>query len=432
MNKIFRAYDCLRKGMTRLVCLLICGAALGQSFHDKVPAESSFLPIEHPAIDYYKAPVDDPVTRLAARMEAGKAKLEYQPGVGYLPSLLRNLGINLDSQMMVFSKTSFQAAKISPANPRALYFSDDAQVGFVRGGEVMEIVATDPKLGSIFYTLDAAKTDKPTFDRRDVCMQCHLGPATLGVPGIMVASVYADSSGMPAFRLGEPVTDHRTPFGDRWGGWYVTGTSGTQRHKGNAMSHDPRNPGMLDIRDTQNVTTLAGRFNPSGYLASTSDLVALLTLEHQTRMANLLTRIGWEGRIAEKDGKADPQMDVDVESTVTYMLFADEARLTEPVAGVSTFARTFAERGPKDKQGRSLRDFDLQTRMFKYPLSYMIYSAQFDALPAAVRGKLYARLYEVLSGKDRSEKFAKLTADDRRAILEIVRDTRRDLPGYFR
>lgn len=414
----------------RLVCVFICTVAYAQ--HDRIPPESTFVPADHPAIDYYKAPIDDPVTRLAKKMEAGKAKLTYDPRLGYLPSLLQNLGIHVDSQVMVFSKTSFQAAKISPANPRALFFSDDVQVGYVRGGEVMEVIALDPKQGDVFYTLDAAKTDAPTFDRRDVCMQCHLGPATLGVPGIMVASVYADSSGMPAFRLGEPVTDHRTPFGDRWGGWYVTGDSGTQRHRGNAMSHDPRNPGMLDIRDTQNLTTLAGRFDPAGYLTTTSDIVALLTLEHQTRITNLLTRIGWEARIAAYDKKPNPQIDADIESAVTYMLFADEPPLREPVRGFSGFTKSFAERGPRDQQGRSLRDFDLQTRMFKYPLSYMIYSPSFDALPDSAREALLRRLYEVLTGKDKSEKLARLSDQDRAAILAILRDTKPNLPAYFR
>jgi hypothetical protein len=409
----------------RFLCLLASAViAAAQPSHDRVTLESTFVPADHPAIDYYKAPLNDPVTRLSKKLEAGQARLEYREGVGYLPSLLENLGVNPDSQMLVFSKTSFQAAKISPANPRALYFNDEVQIGYVRGGEVMEIVALDPKLGDIFYTLDASKAEHPTFDRRDVCMQCHLGPATLGVPGIMVASVYADSSGMPAFRLGEPVTDHRTPFGERWGGWYVTGTHGSQHHRGNAVSHDPRNPGMLDIRDTQNLTSLAGRFDPRDYLSAASDIVALMTLEHQTRITNLLTRIGWEARIAERDQKSNPQLDADVESAVSYMLFADEAPLREPVGGVSTFTKTFPQRGPRDHQGRSLRDFDLRTRLFRYPLSYMIYSTAFDGLPDSIRTRLSQRLWEVLTGKDHLEKFARLTGDDKKAILEILRDTK--------
>jgi len=418
----------------RFVRLLACAAiGMAQSSHEVGSPETIFVPAGHPAIDYFNAPLNDPVTRLQKKLDAGTAKLEYRPGgLGYLPSLLQNLGINPDSQMLVFSKTSFQAAKISPSNPRALYFNDEVQVGFVRGGEVMEIVALDPRQGDIFYTLDVDKADRPQFDRRDVCMQCHMGPATLGVPGIMVASVYADSSGMPAFRLGEPVTDHRTSFSERWGGWYVTGTSGSQRHRGNAVSHDPRNPGMLDIRDTQNLTNLTGRFDSSGYLSAASDMIALMTLEHQTRMTNLMTRLGWEARIAQRDQKTNPQIEAVVESMAGYMLFADEAPLREPVQGVSTFIKTFSQRGPRDRQGRSLRDFDLQTRMFKYPLSYMIYSEAFDAMPDIVRERVYRRLYDVLTGKDGSKTFARLSDGDRRSVLEILRDTKPNLPAYWK
>jgi hypothetical protein len=119
----------------------------------------------------------------------------------------------------------------------------------------------------------------------------------------------------------------------------------------------------------------------------------------------------------------------EIEEMLTYMLFADEEPLREPVAGVSTFSRTFPERGPKDRQGRSLRDFDLKTRLFRYPLSYMIYSAAFDSLPEAVKDRVAKRLGEILMGKDESKTFARLSSEDRKAILEIVRETKPGLAG---
>ena len=76
-----------------------------------------------------------------------------------------------------------------------------------------------------------------------------------------------------------------------------------------------------------------------------------------------------------------------------------------------------------------LRDFDLQTRLFRYPLSYMIYDAAFDALPDLAKERIYQRLLEILTGKDQSEAYARLSAADRRAILEIVRETKRGLPA---
>ncbi len=412
-------------------------------FLDRISADQSsqnltILPLDHPAIEYAKTPADDAITRLEKRLAEGKAKLDYDSGgLGYLPSLLKNLNLNPDSQSLVFSKTSFQAAKISPSNPRALFFNDEVMMGSVRSGDVLEFAALDPKQGMVFYTLDIEKSDHPQFIRRDSCLQCHQGPATLGIPGLLVGSVFPDASGMPSTRSQNPVTDDDTPIEKRWGGWYVTGTTGGMNHMGNAVARDPHAPDVLDMHNSQNLTSLKGRFDFTGYAAQTSDLIALMTLEHETRMINLLIRAGWDERIAEHDGKtADPattqQIDSDVEALVRYMLFAHEATLYDPVAGVSDFTKTFPEQGPHDKQGRSLRDFDLTKRMFKYPLSYMIYSPAFDDLPDLVRAKVYQGLYDVLSGKNQDPAFAKTSPDDRKAILEIVRDTKPGIPDYWK
>jgi hypothetical protein len=394
---------------------------------DQLLDEGVILNVEHPAINYYKAPVDDPVSRLDHQLAAGKVKLEFQPGpLGYLPSVLKNLNVNPDSQLLVFSKTSFQATRIGPRTPRALFFNDNVMVGSVQNGDVLEFAALDPRQGYVFYTLDLHESDQPRFVRRDVCLQCHQGPATLGIPGIMVGSVFPDAGGMPASRAGNPVTDHRTSFQERWGGWYVSGTNGGMTHRGNAVARDPRAPDVLESQGTQNLLSLAKKFDATNYMSGISDIVALMTLEHQTRMTNLMIRAGWDERMGEHARIAP-----DVEAMLTYMLFADEATLYDPIEGVSTFTKTFAERGPRDKQGRSLRDFDLKKRMFRYPLSYMIYSDAFDALPDPVRARVYQRLYDVLSGNDQDPKFARLTAADRKAILEILRDTKPGLPPYY-
>ncbi|MBV9742917.1 MAG: hypothetical protein JO099_04080, partial [Acidobacteriia bacterium] len=191
-----------------------------------------------------------------------------------------------------------------------------------------------------------------------------------------------------------------------------------------------------DMQGTQNLLSLERKFDTSRYMAATSDIVALMTLEHQTRMSNLITRVGWDTRIAEADGglndAARAKIDGEVEEMVKYMLFADERLLEEPVQGVSTFTKTFPQRGPRDSKGRSLRDFDLQKRLFRYPLSYMIYSAAFDAMPDYAREHVYQRLYDLLSGKDQSPTYTRLTAEDRQAVLEIVRDTKKGLPSYWR
>jgi len=358
---------------------------------------ASNLPADHPAIHYMQGAVDDPVAQLINR----RVKLEPREGFGYLPSLLEHLGINPDSQALVFSKTSFQAEKISPRNPRAIYFTDDAAVGWVRGSDSLEVAATDPQRGTVFYTLNAAD-GQPRFTRQDVCLKCHQGPATLGVPGIFVGSVFPSSSGMPD-RLGAIITDHRTALEDRWGGWYVTAAHGEQRDRANAVAPDPAEPHALRTEGKQNLTSLVREFNTTGYLMPSSDIVALMTFEHQTQMTNFITRLAWEARMGQS-------LDADIDAIVAYMLFAEEAPLREPIEGVSTFAKTFPQRGPRDSHGRSLRDFDLHTRLFRYPLSYMVYSAAFDALPESVRDRIWRRVFAEM--KDRPD------------VLEILRDTK--------
>jgi hypothetical protein len=121
-----------------------------------------------------------------------------------------------------------------------------------------------------------------------------------------------------------------------------------------------------------------------------------------------------------------------VNELVDYLLFIDEQPLTAPVQGKSGFAEKFAARGPADRRGRSLRQLDLERRLLRYPCSFMIYSAAFAALPADVRHAIYRRMWDVLSGRDAGEKYARLSAGDRRAVTEILLETIPDLPFEFR
>jgi hypothetical protein len=348
---------------------------------------------------------DDAIARLGRKLQDGTATLEYRDGTGYLPSLLHLLGINVDSQVLVFSKTSFQQALINPKNPRALYFNDNVAIGTVPGGTVYEMMALEPSHGLAFYTLDTKKTDQPAFQRRGVdCLFCH-APGNKGAAAMVVASVIPNPDGAPAYTTAFIDTiDHRTPFDRRWGGWYVTGTHGSQTHMGNAVASNPEHPLDLDTKNTQNVTSLADRFDVSKYLAPTSDIVALMTLEHQVGATNRLGALAVTYRNAERTGvmsKADEaRVDDQVRDLVDYLTFKEEAPFGAPVQGVSTFTRTFAAEGPRDRQGRSLREFNLQTRLFKYRLSYMIYSDLFDTLPRQLKTQVYARLADVLQTRD--------------------------------
>ena len=337
------------------------------------------------------APFDTAVSRLAG----GK--------IHDLAGLLEALHIPIDSQMLVFSKTSFQAPVIGPRNPRAIYFNDEVAVGWVRGGNETEVAALDPRQGVVFYTLHEGGHFKL---HGEECLHCHYGPATSGVAGLYVGSVFPNARGFPS-RDAAIITDHRTPFADRWGGWYVNALHGEQKDRANAVALDPAEPRVLT--GERNLASLVTKFDAAGYLSPVSDIVALMTFEHQTQMINLITRIHWAAR-------AGAVPDAELDALARYMTFADEVPLPEPIEGVSTFTRTFPARGPRDRRGRALRDFDLPKRLFRYPLSYMVYSPAFDALPAALRERIWKRA------------FALMRAEDREAVAEILRDTKPGVP----
>ena len=430
-----------------MVAALGCVAAWRTvTVHGQVAVKNQgFIPYSDAPINYRGQDLDDPVARLEKRLEAGTAHLEWNDKGGYLQSLLRELKIPVSSQTLVFSKTSFQYKRISPEAPRALYFNDDVYVGFVKNGRVLEAVSFDPLKGAIFYLMDAQRRDKPLFERAELdCTQCHIAPGTRNVPGVLVRSIYPTATGTQAEYTVANVTGQESPLSERWGGWYVTGTHGSQRHMGNVTVTDEEHPEKLNTAAGANVTSLKGRFDDSTYLSDESDIVAHLVLAHQTQMHNLITEESFETRIALYDSEhkdadnaaaqaeAKAKYRRTAEELVRYLLFTNETRLDGPVRGTSAFAKDFASLGPNDRKGRSLRDFDLRTRIFRYPCSYLIYSADWDAMPGQAKSYIYQRLYEVLTGKDQSADFARLGHEERKAILEILLETKPDLPAEWR
>ncbi len=384
--------------------------------------------IAHPAIAYATTPVSDAVAQLDLKLADRSATLTREPSSGYLRSLLGALGVMPESQMLVFSQTSMQADQISFQNPRAIFFNDKVSVGWVRGAETLEITVQDPRQGVIFYTLDQGDA-APRFKRERQCLICHLTWDTLAVPGLTALST-APLPDKNAYANGF-TTDHRSPLSERWGGWFVTGQHGQSRHMGN-LPVMPADKGKSKIQNPRAVLpSVAGQFELAGYPTPYSDVVALMVFDHQAHMTNLLTRIGWEARVAAVQPASAARVRDAARDVVDYMLFGDEAPLTGALQGTAGFAEKFTALGPRDSRGRSLREFDLQRRLFRYPLSYMIYSEVFDALPADAKEAVYARLHAVLTGKETSPALKRLTAPDRTAILEILRDTKKDLPAYF-
>lgn len=408
---------------------------------------SAQVPFDSEPINYSSCTPDDAVARLQKRIDDGSLRLEFEEGHGFLKSVLTALEIPVASQMLVFSQTSFQHRLIHPWSPRALYFNDDTYVGWVQRGDVIEVSSVDPKQGPMFYTLRQQKTEHPKFVRDGGnCMSCHAASRTRGIPGYVVRSVYPSPTGQPHYGAGTFRTDQTSPLHERWGGWYVTGTHGSQRHMGNVVATDEGNP-ELDVESGANVTDLTDRFRTAPYLSRHSDIVALMVLEHQADMHNFITSAGYNARIAVHQGATmnrvfEEPPDHVSDSTkrriasasdklLNYLLFSGEAALTDRIEGTSSFAEGFAARGRTDERGRSLRDFDLERRIFKYPCSYLIHSSAFRSLPDLVKEHVYRRLWEILTGRDKSDDFAHLSSADRQAIHEILRDTHDGIPDYW-
>ena len=399
---------------------------------------------DRPPIRYSDTAPDDAVAGLGRKLRAGAVTLAHEKGGGYLRDVLKRLDVPVSSQVLVFSKTSLQRSLIGPKTPRAVYFNDDVAVAFCRHGDALELVADDANLGAVFYTLDQDPAGRGAVTRQtDRCLSCHAGSANRGTPGYLARSVSADAAGEMLLARGTKRVDASTPFAERWGGWYVTGTSGKQTHLGNAVI-----AGGVPSRDGTNVTDLRPAFDTGKYLSPHSDLVALMVLEHQGEAHNRLTRANYLTRVAlaeEADINAALGLPAGAraesiarrivwacEPVVEALLFADEAALSGPVAGTSGFAAEFAARGPFDAKGRSLRQFDLTTRLFRTPLSYVVYSKHFDGLPPEAKAQVYRRLWEVLTGNDRTKPFAHLAPADRLAAHEILRATKPGLPAYWK
>jgi hypothetical protein len=382
--------------------------------------------LNHPAIGYYTRPARDLVSALNRAVEEGSAHLAFDEATGYLRPVLTALHVAVESQMLVMSKTGIQALYTGPANPRAIFFNDAVTVGYIRGAPLLELAVQDPEQGVLFYTIEQKPQARPLIERRPACLTCHQNYSTLHVPGMLARSVFMAPDGLPLSQFGSYDADDRTPFRRRWGGWYVTGRDAAIPHIGNAVVTDTEKHEAIVSDRTLHRIVPDALFDGRGYLSSHSDIAALMVFQHQAHMMNLITRAGWEGRM-----HAGPLQDT-VHELVDYLLFVDEEPLTAAVTGSSGFAEQFAAQGPADRRGRSLRQLDLEHRLLKYPCSFLIYSAAFRALPDDVRSAIYTRAWDVLAGRETGARYARLTEADRRAVMEILKETVPDLPPSLR
>ena len=406
--------------------------------------------VEYPVIGYSVVRPSGSIAKLQFELDHDAATLAFDDTNGYLTAVLDALAIDPASQLLVFSKTSINKTHILPSRPRAIFFNDDAYVAIVPGSGMLEIATMDPKLGPVFFILEQRASTPPQFDRQTVqCLRCHdsLTMTGGGVPRFILGSGYVDTRSNLVSHEGWVLTSPKTPFRFRWGGWYVTGNHGDLAHLGNIVVNNAADLQDLEQLRIFNRDTLDGWIDTELYPTSHSDIVALLVIEHQVHVQNLITRVNYDvrTRIAsdEQSDKDDnngndwfvsEEMKSLIEETteplVKALLFADEAELTAPVTGSTNFAEQFERRGPYDSKGRSLRQFDLRTRTFRYPLSYLIYSEAFDALPRIARDYIYRRFAEILGDERGDAAVARLRPEERAVILDILRATKPDFAAF--
>jgi hypothetical protein len=398
---------------------------------------------DYPFIHYSDPPERNEIARLEKHLGDGTAKLVPTARHGYLEAVLAALHIDPDSQTLVFSKTSLQIEAISPATPRAIYFNDDTYVGWVQRG-LLEIVTMDADRGPVFYTLSPTDSTPQVTREALRCLTCHdtYGEMGGGVPHFLFESTYdVQGNKLIPDAVARETTDD-TPIAQRWGGWYVTGDDGGSLNLGNIQPPLAATPVNLDKVRRGSTATLSSLLDTSAYLRSTSDIVALLVLEHQVTVHNEFVHANYKSRVLLQHllPDADPatlhwaqltpllqsRYEAMLRPLVDALLLANAAPLPHAVASGTGFAATFQTRGLKDSQGRSLRQLDLNTQLFRYPMSYLIYSESFDALPLFVREHVYARLAQILREPDPGAPYGARPAADRQAAFDILVATKPD------
>ncbi len=403
--------------MALLLLAGLCEPGIGK---DKL----DFADLVSPAHKYWTRPLSDPFSKLIPDFESGKIQLDYQSEKSFVTSLLKALDIPASSQMLVFSTTSLQLSKISPRNPRALYFNDDLYLGFVPDGKI-EIISIDPQLGGIFYIFDVPRSGgSPRPERAKRCMNCHSDYDTRHVPGLVIKSVIPGPNGGSLNSFRREQTGHQIPLEERFGGWHLTGADQLKEHWGNTL-------GKLSPAGLKKQIILPGQlFNFDRYPVTTSDILPQLLHEHQAGFVNRVLEAGYKYRSYMHEDKGrlssahNEEMRKMTKLLTRYLLFADEAPLPRKgIEGDAQFKKDFLASRKSLSGGESLKDFDLRTRLFKYRCSYMIYSNAFQGLPADYKNQIYQSLGKALSTKSPDPNYSYLPPAEKQTIRELLKTT---------
>lgn len=434
------SHPSIRRQLIPLACLIAATVA---------PAPGQTDDFEQAPIHYSESTATDPVASWQKRIQEKSLHFDHSSERAFLRDVLEELDVPIESQVLVYSKTSLQIDRISPRRPRAIYFSEDAYVGWVQGGDI-EIISMDPDLGPIFYKMTVPYPEAahpPRVLRSRDCLSCHEGSRTGQVPGMLIRSVRPDVRGFPLLKSGTFLSDHSSPLSERWGGWYVTGSNAGSRHMGNLLYEETDAPNPRVIKDMGNdLTVLDEIIDTKSYLRGTSDIVALMVLEHQAAVHNAITAANFTTRRMlyhhremakywgdDDDGMSDTTKRViasRADHLLRTMLFTDEFDLESwGVEGDEAFQTAFQRNARRSADGRSLKDFDLLSHLFEHRLSYMIYSKSFDALPSEVKEVFYEQLFAALDDPEAHEVSRHLTAKEARRIKRILLETKDGIPS---
>lgn len=393
---------------------------------------------------YFSKEAKDPVTLLMKRVQQGEVQIKEPNGKPLVERLLRELGLDRDTQVLVFSRTSLQRREVSYSNPRALYFNESVYLGWMPDGRI-EIASFDPELGPIFYfQRELDDKSSPLLERTRSCLGCHAGDATNFLPGSLGRSVYPDQSGRSLRSIDDyRRSGHHIPLHDRYGGWFVSGNHGSMRHMGNAIASRKGGKITIDREQYANIEKLDRFFSTDAYPAPGSDIAALLVFDHQVTMHHRLVEAAYRARQSLFDSKLDPgETDVSKlnegrsidefiegrDKVVDYLLFREETPIPE-VSCDPGFRRAFNANRITDSRNRSLKDLQLKGRIFENRCSYMIYSPTFEQFPPMLKGAIYERIHEILTAPGPIEGFEYLGKAEKRRILEILHETKDDLPA---
>lgn len=374
---------------------------------------------------YWKHEPQDLCTDLLKKVAARTEHLSSSSQEALTRSLLSALNVPVSSQMLAFSGSASQGSRVNSKNARAVFFNDEVYIGMVPGGFV-EVIGVDPEFGGVFYSFEKMRGGStPAAERPEDCMRCHATPASGLMPGMIARSVIPSLAGGRVHEnIARTVAGHQIPLEERFGGWCVS----------SAKPFGPTKEGLIAVPRGGNVKVehlkLSDLYDATKHLTRSSDILAHLLHEHQMGFVNRVANLLANARDAGPDQSSYRLAPLERE-LVRYIFFADEAKLPPGgIVGLPRYVQDFTANRKPTKAGASLKDLDLSTRLFKHRCSYMIYTRQWQLMPAPVKTRLYARMKAALSGTDRE--FAYLPEAERHSIIAILRETVPDLPADWR